>query len=58
MTVDDLPARVPLSRSVLDRRLREHVGLSPMGLSPAVSRLNPGREETQGPHADGPRRAG
>ena len=32
MTVDDLLARVPLSRSILERRLRKHVGLSPMGL--------------------------
>ena len=32
MSVDDLLARVPLSRSILERRLRKHVGLSPMGL--------------------------
>ncbi len=32
MTVDDLLVRVPLSRSILERRLRKHLGLSPMGL--------------------------
>jgi LacI family transcriptional regulator len=32
LTVDDLLARVPLSRSILERRLRKHLGLSPMGL--------------------------
>ena len=32
MTVEELLARVPLSRSILERRLRKHLGLSPQGL--------------------------
>ena len=32
ITVDDLLARVPLSRSILERRLRKHLSLSPLGL--------------------------
>jgi LacI family transcriptional regulator len=32
LNVDDLLAAVPLSRSILERRLRKHVGLSPLGL--------------------------
>ena len=32
ISVEELLARVPLSRSILERRLRKHLGLSPMGL--------------------------